>query len=66
MMASNCLLISAFFNPHDLQNIDIGLGISLFSGIVNYVLARVLIKKGTALHSSTPVDKNSILPWPYG
>lgn len=47
--------ISAFFNPHDLQNIDIGLGISLFSGIVNYLLARVLIKKGTTLHSSTMV-----------
>ena len=47
--------ISAFFNPHDLQNIDIGLGISLFSGIVNYLLARLLIKKGTALHSSTMV-----------
>lgn len=47
--------ISAFFNPHDLQNIDIGLGISLFSGIVNYMLARVLIKKGTNLHSSTMI-----------
>lgn len=47
--------ISALFNPHDLQNIDIGLGISLFSGIVNYLLARVLIKKGTTLHSSTMV-----------
>lgn len=47
--------ITAFFNPHDLQNIDIGLGISLFSGIVNYLLARVLIKKGTTLHSSTMV-----------
>lgn len=47
--------ISAFFNPHDLKNIDIGLGISLFSGIVNYMLARILIKKGTILHSSTMV-----------
>lgn len=47
--------VSAFFNPHDLQNIDIGLSISLFSGIVNYLLARVLIKKGTTLHSSTMV-----------
>ncbi|MFN7491026.1 MAG: cation diffusion facilitator family transporter [Chryseotalea sp.] len=48
--------ISAFFNPHDLQNIDIGLGISFFSGIVNFLLARVLIKKGTALNSSTMVS----------
>jgi cation diffusion facilitator family transporter len=47
--------ISAFFNPNDLQNIDIGLGISLFSGVVNFLLARVLIKKGTTLHSSTMV-----------
>lgn len=47
--------ITAFFNPHELQNIDIGLSISLFSGIVNYMLARVLIKKGTTLHSSTMV-----------
>ena len=47
--------ISAFFNPHDLQHIDIGLSISLFSGIVNYLLARILIKKGTALHSSTMI-----------
>jgi cation diffusion facilitator family transporter len=48
--------LSAFFNPHDLQNIDIGLGISFFSGIVNFLLARVLIKKGTALNSSTMVS----------
>ncbi|MBI3518507.1 MAG: cation transporter [Bacteroidetes bacterium] len=47
--------VLAFFNPHSLQNIDIGLGISLFSGIVNLIMARVLIKKGTALHSSTMV-----------
>ncbi len=45
--------VLAFFNPHDLQNIDIGLGISLFSGIVNYILARILINKGTLLNSST-------------
>lgn len=47
--------ISAFFNPHELQNVDIGLIISLFSGIVNYFLARILIKKGTQLHSTTLV-----------
>lgn len=48
--------ISAFFNPHDLQNLDIGLGISIFSGIVNFILARVLIKRGTQYHSSTMVS----------
>lgn len=47
--------ILAFFNPHDLKNIDIGLIISVFSGAVNYAMARVLIKKGTELHSSTMV-----------
>lgn len=47
--------IYAFFNPHEINNIDIGLGISTFSGIVNYILARVLINKGTILHSSTMV-----------
>jgi len=45
--------VFAFFNPHELQNIDIGLGISVFSGIVNYFLARLLIKKGTKFHSTT-------------
>lgn len=48
--------IFAFFNPHDLQNLDIGLSISVFSGIVNYILARVLIKRGTQYHSSTMVS----------
>lgn len=48
--------ISAFFNPHDLQNLDIGLGISIFSGIVNFILARVLINRGTLYHSSTMVS----------
>ena len=45
--------VFAFLNPHELQNLDIGLGISVFSGIVNYFLARLLIKKGTKFHSST-------------
>ncbi len=45
----------AFFNPHSLQNVDMGLYISLFSGVVNYILARMLIKKGNALHSSTMI-----------
>ncbi len=47
--------VFAFFNPHDLKNIDIGLAISVFSGGVNYIMARVLIKKGTDLNSSTMV-----------
>ena len=47
--------IIAFFNPTELQNLDIGLGISIFSGVVNFFLARLLINKGTQLHSSTLV-----------
>lgn len=45
--------VFAFFNPHELQNLDIGLAISVFSGVLNYFLARLLIKKGTNLHSTT-------------
>jgi cation diffusion facilitator family transporter len=48
--------IVSFFNPHDLNNLDIGLGISIFSGAVNYILARVLIKRGTQYHSTTMVS----------
>jgi len=47
--------ILAFFNPHALTNIDIGLMISVFSGVVNYIMARMLIKKGTLLNSSTMI-----------
>ncbi len=47
--------IISIFAPYELHNLDMGLVISAFSGIVNYVLARVLIKKGTELHSTTMV-----------
>jgi cation diffusion facilitator family transporter len=47
--------ITAFFNPQPLQNLDVGLTITVFSGAVNFAMARVLIKRGTALHSSTMV-----------
>ncbi|MES2567763.1 MAG: cation diffusion facilitator family transporter [Bacteroidota bacterium] len=47
--------VQSFFDPHSLQHIDIGLGISVFSGIINYILAKTLIKKGNALYSSTMV-----------
>ncbi len=47
--------VSAFFNPLELKNIDIGLGISVFSGLINYILAKILIKKGTELNSSTMI-----------
>jgi cation diffusion facilitator family transporter len=47
--------IASFVQPHEVQNIDIGVGISVFSGAVNFLLARILIQKGTRLHSSTMV-----------
>jgi cation diffusion facilitator family transporter len=45
--------VFSFFNPNEIQNIDIGLGITVFSGLTNYILAKILIKKGKTLHSST-------------
>jgi cation diffusion facilitator family transporter len=47
--------IASFVEPHEVQNIDIGVGISVFSGAVNFLLAKILITKGTRLHSSTMV-----------
>jgi len=43
----------AFFNPKELANLEIGLAISVFSGLVNFVMAKTLIKKGSALNSVT-------------
>lgn len=47
--------IFAFFHPHDLNHIDIGLIISIASGFVNFLLAKQLLKKGAELQSSTMV-----------
>ena len=43
----------AFIHPHDLKNLDVGVGISILSGGINFVLAKLLLKKGTALNSSS-------------
>lgn len=45
--------VMAFFHPQELEKLDIGLALTLVSGLVNYLMARILIKKGTELHSST-------------
>lgn len=45
--------IFAFFHPHHLSHLDIGLGIAILSGLVNYLLAKQLLKRGEELHSST-------------
>lgn len=55
--------IASIFSPHDLENVDIGLAISVFSGGVNFLLARVLIKKGTVLHSTTMVVECKTVPF---
>lgn len=45
----------SFIQPHTVENIDIGLAVTVFSGGVNFILARILINKGTRLHSSTMI-----------
>ncbi len=45
--------ISGFFAPHELANIDKGLYMTLFSGLVNFIMGKFLIKKGKNLHSTT-------------
>lgn len=47
--------VLGFFHPHALSNLDIGLGISILSGLINFLLAKQLLKKGKELHSSTLV-----------
>lgn len=42
-----------FFTSHGLDNLDIGLAITLFAGLVNYVMGVLVVKKGTALRSAT-------------
>ncbi len=46
---------TGFFIPFHLSNIDLGLLITIVSGAVNYYLARILMKKGKKLHSSSMV-----------
>lgn len=47
--------IMSFFYPHSLTYVDIGFYLTLLSGIINYILAKILIRQGTRLHSSTLV-----------
>jgi len=46
---------AAFFHKQQLANIEIGLVISVFSGAVNYIMAKVLVKRGKAGNSATMV-----------
>ncbi len=47
--------VLAFFNPLPLENLSIGLIISVFTGAINFFLAKMLIKKGNNLHSPTMI-----------
>ena len=51
----------SFFYLQEVENIGLGLILSVFSGAVNYVLARVLIKKGESGFSSTMVAEGKHL-----
>jgi len=46
---------SAFFYTKQITNLEIGLAISVFSGAVNYVMAKILVKRGSAANSATMV-----------
>ncbi len=47
--------IFSFFNPQPLEHIQIGVVLTAFSGVVNYILAKVLITQGKKTNSSTLV-----------
>lgn len=47
--------VLSFFQPHEVEHIGLGLAITVFSGAVNFLLARVLVRKGNRLHSSSMV-----------
>ncbi|BDD03535.1 cation diffusion facilitator family transporter [Aureibacter tunicatorum] len=45
--------IHGFFNPHELESLDLGLALILFTGMVNYFLGRYMVKQGESNHSVT-------------
>ena len=45
----------SFFNIQPLENLGMGLVLSTFSGLINYILAKILIRKGLQGNSSTMV-----------
>ncbi len=42
-----------FFHPHELSNLDIGIILTASSGIINYLIGRIAVKKGIQSHSLT-------------
>lgn len=53
--------IIAFFHPHEITNLTTGLIITAVSGLINFILARTLLTKGKALHSSTMIAEGKHL-----
>lgn len=47
--------VFAFFHQETLERVDIGLLLTAVSGAINFLMARVLISRGTKLHSATMV-----------
>ncbi|MGK0390684.1 MAG: cation diffusion facilitator family transporter [Maribacter sp.] len=42
-----------FFNPHEVSGLDLGLVITAFSGLVNYIMGHFLVKKSQEISSIT-------------
>lgn len=47
--------LTGLFEPHHLARLDKGIALTAFSGLVNYLLGRFLIRKGKSLHSAALV-----------
>jgi cation diffusion facilitator family transporter len=50
-----------FIFPQTLNHIDIGVMLSIVSGTINFILAKILIKKGSLHHSTTMVAEGKHL-----
>lgn len=56
IIAGAATIIKAIFNfiyPHEIAEIPLGIGLTAFSGLINYLMARMLIQKGKQLNSIT-------------
>ena len=53
--------VMAFFEPDSLTNIDVGLYMSLFAGIINFIFGRLLIVRGKKQNSHTLIAEGEHL-----
>ncbi len=49
------MAIYGFFQKKELESLDIGILLSLFTAAANFIMGRVLIRQGTKMHSATLV-----------